>query len=166
MAEDRVCIGVITAPHGVRGMVKIKPFTATPEAVAAYGPVWLEDGRRLKVEVKSMAKGLVLARLDGIASREDAEAIKGVSLYIARDALPETATDEVYQIDLIGCSVDATGIGIIGTVTGVFDFGAGTMLEVARDTGKSVLIPFGGDHPMTVEAGCIRIEVDPVWLEE
>ena len=90
-------------------MVKIKPFTATPEAVAAYGPVWLEDGRRLKVEVKSMAKGLVLARLDGIASREDAEAIKGMSLYIARDALPETATDEVYQIDLIGCSVDATG---------------------------------------------------------
>ena len=166
MAEDRVCIGVITAPHGVRGMVKIKPFTATAEAVAAYGPVWLEDGRRLKLEVKSTAKGLVLARLDSIASREDAEAIKGMSLYIARDALPETETDEIYQIDLIGCSVDATGIGIIGTVTGVFDFGAGSMLEVARSTGKSVLIPFGGDHPMTVEAGCIRIEVDPVWLEE
>ena len=65
MAEDRVCIGVITAPHGVRGMVKIKPFTATPEAVAAYGPVWLEDGRRLKVEVKSMAKGLCWHGLTG-----------------------------------------------------------------------------------------------------
>ena len=63
-------------------MVKIKPFTATPEAVAAYGPVWLDDGRRLKVEVKSMAKGLVLAQLVGIASTGSrAEAVKDVPLH-------------------------------------------------------------------------------------
>ena len=166
MSDGRVCIGVITAPHGVRGMVKIKPFTATPDAVSAYGPVTLEDGRRITVEVKSISKGLVLARLDQINDRESAEMLKGCSLYIERSVLPAAEADEVYQHDLIGCTVEDIAIGMIGTVTGVFDFGAGSMLEVAREGSKSVLIPFGGEHPITVEETIIRLHVDPVWLEE
>lgn len=166
MAEERVCIGVITAPHGVRGMVRIKPFTETPQAVADYGPVRLDDGRCLTVEVKSVAKGMVLARLDTVGDREAAEALKGESLYIDRDSLPHADGDEVYQADLIGCAVDAEGQGEIGEVTAVFDFGAGEMLEVKRPKGKPVLIPFGGDYPITVDAGRISLRVDPVWLEE
>ncbi|MGC6485451.1 MAG: ribosome maturation factor RimM [Candidatus Puniceispirillales bacterium] len=166
MADDRVCVGVITAPHGVRGMVKIKPFTETPKAVADYGPVRLTDGRSLRLEVKSISKGMVLARLHGVDNREAAEALKGESLFVDREKLPDAAADEIYQVDLIGCAVDAEAMGEIGTVTAVFDFGAGSMLEVARPEGKPVLIPFGGDHPITVEAGRISLAVDPVWLEE
>jgi 16S rRNA processing protein RimM len=164
--DARVCIGVITAPHGVRGMVKIKPFTEIPKAVEYYSPLWLEDGRRLKVEVKSIAKGMILAKLDQVNDREAAEALKGASLYIDRASLPVVDTDEIYQADLIGCTVEAIAMGEIGKVTGVFDFGAGAMLEVTRQQGSPVLIPFGGDRPVTIDQGRISLEVDPAWLEE
>ena len=165
MADERVCIGVITAPHGVRGMVRIKPFTATAEAVAAYGPVMLEDGRRLNIEIKSITKGLVLARLDQVNDRETAETLKGCALFVAKDTLPLAEADEIYHHDLIGCVVEDEAVGAVGTVTGVFDFGGGAMLEVARDGGQSVLIPFGGDIPMTVQDGSVRLRIDPVRLE-
>lgn len=166
MADARVCIGVITAPHGVRGMVKIKPFTARPEDIAAYGPVTLDHGQQVKIVVKSIAKGLVLAQLDKVTDRETAETLKGCSLHVDRTMLPDPGEDEIYQHDLIGATVADHKTGPIGAVTGVYDFGAGEMLEVSRPGGKSVLIPFGGDRGITLEAGRITLDVDPVWLED
>ena len=171
MDTRKVCLGAIASPHGVRGMVRIKPFTETPESIGAYGPVNLADGRKFTLVVRSVAKGMVLASLDGITSRTDAEGLKGELIYIDRDRLPETETEEIYHADLIGRNVCDPSLGVIGPIIGVYDFGAGPMLEVRRPKGKPVLIPFGDTNPITVgtgdeEDGAVTLKVDPAWLED
>ena len=79
-----VCLGVVVGAHGVRGLVRVKSFTAEPESVAAYGPVETKDGaRRFAIEAKGMAKDLVLCRLEGVSGR-DGDACVGVAVGFAR----------------------------------------------------------------------------------
>lgn len=131
-AKKRVCLGAIAGAHGVKGEVKIKTFTATPEAVAAYGPVETEDGgRRFTLTViRALKGGLLLARAPEIKSREEAQALKGARLYVDRDKLPATAEDEFYFDDLVGLAAfDETGAAL-GVVAAVYNFGAGDMIEL------------------------------------
>ena len=164
--HDQVVLGAFASPHGVRGLIKVKPFTDDPLAVAAYGPVQLPDGRMLTLSARGVSKGLVLIAVDGVNNREDAAALRGKSFSVARENLPPTGDDEVYQTDLIGCVVEDPEMGIIGTVTAVFDFGAGEMLDVKRPQGKSVLVPFGAGQEFNLDEGRIMLTVDPTWLED
>jgi len=171
MAEQKICLGAIASPHGVRGMVRIKPFTGEPENIGAYGPVTLADGRRFAIAVRSMAKGMVLATLEGITSREQAEELKGEQIFIDRNCLPEPAAEEIYHADLIGRRVGDPALGDIGVIAGIHDFGAGSMLEVRRPEGKPVLLPFGGANPLLVEAAAdgedlVTLTIDPAWLDD
>ena len=166
MAGERVCVGVITSPHGVRGMVRIKPFTEDPKGVAAYGPVSLEDGTEYEIEARNLNKGQVLAVLEGVSDRDMAEGLKGKALYVGRSALPKLGENSVYQADLVGRTVVDPERGTVGTVLGVQDYGAGAMLEVGREGLDSALVPFGGDNPAEIDGDTIRLSVDPVWLEE
>jgi 16S rRNA processing protein RimM len=86
--------------------------------------------------------GAFAARLSGVATREEAEALKGTRLYAPRDRLPPLAEDEFYHADLIGLEVRDTGGAVLGTVKAVHDHGAGDLLEVARPGGETVLLPF------------------------
>src|SRR5476649_2022489 len=99
----QICIARIGAAHGVRGEVKLWTFTEDPLAVKAYGPLMTKDGARsFEVASAREAKGHLVATLKGVASREDAERLNGIELYIARDRLPATDADEYYHADLIG----------------------------------------------------------------
>src|SRR5690349_1395364 len=101
--ERRVCVGIITGPHGVRGAVRIKSFTAEPADVARYGPLEDESGeRQLKLRLIGNAKGVLIAKLAGIEDRDRAEALRGLRLYLRRRALPPPEEDEYYHADLIG----------------------------------------------------------------
>src|ERR1700751_3096424 len=103
MGTDRVLLGVVAGPHGVRGLVRIKSFTEDPMAVGTYGPLSDESGRKeYRVEALSAARGAVLARIEGVADRTSAEALRGLRLYVARGALPEAGEREWYEADLIG----------------------------------------------------------------
>lgn len=164
--QAHIVLGAFASPHGVRGLIKVKPFTDDPMAIAAYGPVLLADGRSVKLTAQSVNKGLVLTSVEGIRSREDADALRGITFSVARDRLPAPDEDEIYQTDLIGAAVHDPDLGVIGTVTAIYDFGGGEMLDVRRPIGKSVMIPFGGTHGFTVEDGVISLRVDPVWLED
>ncbi|HEY8350949.1 MAG TPA: ribosome maturation factor RimM, partial [Sphingomonadales bacterium] len=105
----RVCVGLITGAHGVRGLVKVKPFTDDPAAVAAYGPLTDQSGRRrFALELLSFGKGQWLARVDGVSDRTAAEALRGTRLYVDRQALPEPDEDEFYHADLIGLRAELT----------------------------------------------------------
>ncbi|MCE2516893.1 MAG: 16S rRNA processing protein RimM [Alphaproteobacteria bacterium] len=163
---DKVCLGAIASPHGVRGMVRVKPFTENPQDIAAYGPVALEHGGSFELRVQGISKGLVMTRIDGVTSRDDAEALKGERIYVTRAQLPDAAEEEVYQSDLIGLDAIDPGLGVVGRITAVFDFGAGEMLEVKRPQGKPVLLPFGGAIPITIDDDGVHLAVDPVWLED
>src|ERR1700687_969485 len=113
--EKRVCVGAIGGAHGVQGAVRIKSFTADPTDGARYGP--LEDaagGRRFSLRLAGSAKGVVIAHLKGVADRNQAEALRGMRLYLPRAALPPTADEEYYHADLIGLAaalVDGTALG-------------------------------------------------------
>src|SRR5258708_34178392 len=97
-----ICVARIGAPHGVRGAVKLWTFTEDPLAVKRYGLLATKDGTRLfEVTHAREANGHLVATLKGIATREEAERLNGVELYIARDQLPKTDENEYYHADLI-----------------------------------------------------------------
>ena len=147
MAEKRICVGAIAGAHGVRGEVRIKPFTETPDAVAAYGDVHTEDGSCVfKITRFRIAKGMVIAALDGVKNRNQAEELKGTRLYVSRENLPVPDEDEFYHTDLIGLSAELDDGSNFGEVIAVHDFGAGDILEIRRADGEAnLLLPFTVD---------------------
>ena len=139
MAE-RVLVGMIAGAHGVRGEVRIRSFTDDPAAVAAYGPLSDESGqRRFALTVIGRSKGGVIARLQGVADRTAAEALKGLRLYVPRSALPAPAADEYYRVDLIGLRVELADGTSFGRITDVQNYGAGDLLEIERPDGATEL---------------------------
>lgn len=158
----RVCVGAITGPHGVRGLVKVKPFTEVPEDVAAYGPVEDETGnRRFTLRVTGAAKGQVIVAVDGVGDRDAAEALKGERLYVERTALPDPDDGSFYHADLIGMDVVATDGSPLGTVTALYDFGAGDVLEFRGADGKARMLPFTEQVVPTVDLEVRRMVIDP-----
>ncbi len=135
--ESKVCLGVISGAHGIRGEVKIKAFGEDPLAIGVYGPLSDETGGTT-VEITTVRpnKGGVIARIKGVGDRNQAEALKGLMLYVERSALPEAAQDEYYHADLVGLSVELSDGKPMGQVIAVQDFGAGPMLEI-RLSGSS-----------------------------
>ncbi len=157
----RVCLGVIVAPHGVRGLVRVKSFTAEPASVAGYGPLEDEAGRPIKLELVGMGKGVVLARIPGVADRDAAERLKGHRLYLPRAALPQPGEEEYYHADLVGLAAELADGTVLGRVRAVNDFGAGDSLEIERDGGAPLVVPFTRAAVPVVDIANGRIVVDP-----
>ncbi len=162
--DNRVCMGVVGAPHGVRGAVRIKSFTDVPEAIANYGALEDEGGeRRFTLRVTGAAKGdgMVIATLSGVADRDRAEALRGLRLYAPRAVLPATAEDEFYHADLVGLAARLADGSALGTIIAVHDFGAGDVIEIARDAGQPVLVPFTRAAVPVVDLAGGRVVIDP-----
>ena len=143
MKRRSILIATIGAAHGVKGEVRVKSFAAVPTALGEYARLASEDGRRLEIEKLRPTKGDVLiAKFRGVDDRNAAEALNGVSLYVDRNILPAPEEDEYYHADLIGlAALDAAGEPL-GTVVAVHDFGAGDILDIATESGPSLLVPF------------------------
>ena len=138
-----ICVARIGAAHGVRGAVKLWTFTEDPLAVKAYGPLVTKDGARsFEVATAREAKGHLVATFKGVASREDAERLNGIELYIAREKLPETDDDEYYHADLIGLAAVNAANEPLGRVVAIHNFGAGDIIEIAPPGGATLLLPF------------------------
>ena len=141
--HSRIVLGVITGAHGIQGEVKLKSFTADPEAIASYGALDASNGTTLTIASLRPHKGLFRARIAGIDDRNAAETLKGLELSIPRHRLPEAEADEIYHTDLIGLSIVDPGGARLGAVVAIPDFGAGELLEMKLDNIKStVLMPF------------------------
>jgi 16S rRNA processing protein RimM len=161
-AARRVCVGIIAGAHGVRGAIRVKSFTAEPQDVARYGPLEDESGeRRFSLRLVGSAKGVVIARLAGIADRDRAEGLRGLRLYLARAALPATAAEEYYHADLIGLDAALADGTPLGQVRAVHDFGAGDTLEIARPDGPPAMVPFTRAIVPIVDLAGGRLVLDP-----
>jgi len=162
MAE-LICVGAIAGSFGVQGEVRLKSFTADPEAVADYGPLSTEDGTtRFDVDLTRAIKNGFAARLSGVATKEQADALKGTRLFAPRDVLPSLPDDEFYHADLIGLTVFDTGGTELGRVKAVLNHGAGDILEITvPDTSATVLLPFTLASVPTVDLASGRIVADP-----
>ena len=158
MTADRVLLGVVAAPHGVRGLVRIKSFTEDPMAVAAYGPLSDESGKKeYRVEALSAARGAVLARIEGVADRTAAEALRGLRLFVERQRLPRTGEREWYEADLIGLEAVGTDGRDWGKVIAFHDFGAGSVMEVSG----GVMLPFTNEAVPEIDVAGGKVLVDP-----
>jgi len=152
MSALQICVARIGAAHGVRGAVKLWTFTEDPLAVKHYGPLTTKDGaRKFEVATAREAKGHLVATLKGIATREEAERLNGIELYIAREKLPATDEDEYYHADLIGLTAVSAANEPIGRVTAIHNFGAGDIIEIAPPHGATMLLPFTNAVVPTVD---------------
>lgn len=162
-AVPRVCLGVIVGAKGIRGEVRIKSFTEDPADVGAYGPVASEDGTQSwAVQVTGAAKGTVTAKLKGVADRNQAEALKGVKLFVERARLPEPE-GAYYHADLIGLDVRLTTGEAKGKIVAVHNFGGGDIIEVGDGTNETAMVPFSGEAiaEVNVKDGFVRVHPLP-----
>lgn len=159
-----ICVARIGAAHGVRGAVKLWTFTEDPLAVQRYGPLTTKDGaRQFEVTHAREAKDHLVATLKGIVTREDAERLNGLELYVAREKLPATDDDEYYHADLIGLAAVTTADAPLGRVVAIHNFGAGDIIEIAPPQGSTLLLPFTNAVVPSVDlaAGRVVIELPP-----
>ncbi|MCB1783410.1 MAG: 16S rRNA processing protein RimM [Alphaproteobacteria bacterium] len=145
----RICLGKIVAAHGVKGLVKIAPFGDDVSLLDGelYTGETGEDS--IKITLLNPLGKYILAKVDGITTREAAENCKH-ALYVPRNTLPETDEDEYYIEDLIGMTAienDQTA----GKIIDVPDYGAGPLLDIKAPNGKTYLLPFTNDYVGTVD---------------
>lgn len=164
---DRICVGAVAGSFGVAGEVRLKSFCAEPAAIASYGPLYTEDGSRsFTITLTRPVAGGLGARMSDVRTKEEAEALKGVSLYVDRARLPKLPEDEYYYSDLIGLEARDPGGVVLGQVTAVHNHGAGDLLEIGGPGRKVVLVPFTLAVVPTVDLASGRVVVDlPEGLE-
>jgi 16S rRNA processing protein RimM len=160
--SSRICLGIITGAHGIKGWVRVKSFTADPEAIADYGPLSDERcTRSFVLELVGAQKGVLLARLKGVEDRNAAERLKGLRLYVRRADLPPPEEGEFYEADLIGLQAVREDGAPFGTIRAVNNFGAGASLEIEDLSGKMVLVPFTNAAVPVVDVANKRVVVVP-----
>lgn len=164
MSEDkRICLGKITDAHGIRGEIRIRTYTEAPEDIGAYGPLEDEAGeRRFSFSKMRLVKGGVVARLDGIKDRAQAETLKGTLLFVDRTKLPEQDDGVWYHTDLIGlAAIDPNGAAL-GEVVSVQNYGAGDLLEIRPvDGSATLLVPFTEDVVPNVDIAGGSLSINP-----
>ena len=160
---ERVCLGEIAGAHGVKGVVRVWSFTSEPAAIAAYGTLTDAGGeRKFELKMIGMSRSHVLAEIAGVTDRSAAVALKGTRLYVARTRLPAAEADEYYHGELIGLIAEFAHGARLGPVIAVEDFGAGTVLEIAREDGAGpVLVPFTRAVVPEVDVARGRLVIDP-----
>ena len=163
----QVCVARIGAAHGVRGAVKLWTFTEDPFAVTRYGPLATKDGARaFEVASAREGKGHLVATLKGVTSRNDAERLNGLELYVAREKLPATDEDEYYHTDLIGLAAVTASDEPLGKVIAIHNFGAGDIIEIAPAHGATMLLPFTNAVVPTVDLAAGRVVIElPAEIE-
>jgi len=141
--DRRILMGVVGRPHGVRGLLNVHSYTASPADLATYGPLLDDSGRTWTLVWRG--EGIaVLSDAEGhpVADRSAASLLVNTRLYVERDRLPSPDQDEFYLADLVGmAALDAAGQAV-GRVTIVHDYGAGTSLEIERGGAAPLLVPF------------------------
>ena len=145
MAQDnKLCLGAIVGVHGIKGEVKVKSFTEIPDDIDQYGTLYDKDNNPYQIKVIGHSKELLRVKIKGVEDRNQAEALKGTELFVDRDILPDlNDEDEFYHADLIGLNVKLLSSDeIVGTIGGIYNFGAGDVLEIKLPSQKSEMIPF------------------------
>lgn len=161
-SDDMVVMGRIAGPYGVKGWVKVQPYTETPEGLCAYGRWWVGragDSREMVVQEAAVHGVTVVAQLAGIDSREGAALLKGSDVAVPREQLPPTDDNEHYWGDLIGLDVVNEQGEALGQLADHFSNGAHDVMRVT-DGAQERLIPYVEAVVRRVDISCRRILVD------
>jgi 16S rRNA processing protein RimM len=157
-----VLLAAIIGAQGLKGEVKAKLFTASPDGLARYGVLHTKSGRKLKITAfRATKEGEAVIAFEGVGDRNAAEALKGQELFVDRVSLPEPADDEFYHADLIGLEARDSEGRVLGKVTGLHNYGASDVIELMRSDGDSVLLAFSRQTVpvLDIAAGYIVVAV-------
>ena len=155
-----VLLAVVIGAQGLKGEVKAKAFTSSPDALARYGVLHTKDGRRLTVTAARGTSGdEAVLTIAEVGDRAAAEALRGVELFVARGALPAPEKEEYYHADLIGLRAEDVEGRALGTVHAIHNYGAGDVIEIARPDGDTILLPFTRETVPQVEIDEERVVV-------
>lgn len=155
-----VLLAVVIGAQGLKGDVRVKAFTQTPDAIAQYRNLHDRHGRRFTVTgARAIKAGEAVLSIAELADRGAAELLRGAELFIDRAALPPTAKDEFYHADLVGLRAEDCEGRALGTVQAIHNYGAGDVIEIARADGDSVLLPFTRETIPLIEIDKSRIIV-------
>jgi 16S rRNA processing protein RimM len=162
-----VQMATIGAAHGIKGELRVKPFTGDPLALGNYGPLYDRAGRTFEVLSVRPQGNVVVVRFQGVDDRSAAEALNGTDLFVDRSALPaDLADDEFYHADLVGLAVHDDHGNIIGRVRAVQNFGGGDILDITLNSGKEALVPFtaAAVPQVALSAGFLRVDLAAAGL--
>jgi 16S rRNA processing protein RimM len=155
----------IGAAHGIRGEVRVKAFTQNPAELAGYGPLASADGRSFAIDAARPAAGtspdMLVVQFRGIGTRNAAEALNGLELFVPRERLGQPDADEYFHADLIGLDAVTISGETLGTVIRVENYGAGDLLEIAPRRGETLLVPFTRLVVPEVDLAGGRVVIDP-----
>ena len=160
-----VAMGRVSGPYGVRGMVRVQPWSDDPLALTRHASWWLRPKQASLWESRRVTGarahgGALIAALEHVVTRDDAEALRGADVGIAREDLPDLARDELYWADLEGLEVMNRDGLRLGEVAGVMDNGAHAILRVRDGAGNERLIPWVPAYVEAVDVAARRIDVD------
>ncbi|HEY2707441.1 MAG TPA: ribosome maturation factor RimM [Caulobacteraceae bacterium] len=154
MPDRLILVGRVAGAFGVKGEVRITSYTDDPATLLGYRELKREDGGvGLTLTAGRPHKGALVARATGVVTREDAEALRGLQLYVSRDALPPPDEDEFYLADLIGLAAASPEGEALGRIKSVQNFGAGDLLEIAPGAGPTWWAPFTKEGVPEVRLG-------------
>jgi 16S rRNA processing protein RimM len=157
----RICVGKIGAAHGVRGEVRLWTFTEDPLSITKYGQLESADGtQQFSIMRMRAAKDYLVAAIDGVTTRDAAEQLNGIELYVARAKLPPPADGEFYHADLIGLSAETATGEALGKIVAVHNFGAGDIIEIAPSSGPTLMLPFTNSVVPVVDLANGRVVID------
>jgi 16S rRNA processing protein RimM len=154
-----VLLGVVLGAQGLKGGVRVKAFTQSPDRLGAYGPLRDKAGRVLTVASVREGQSGAVVQFHEITDRNAAEALRGTELFVARDQLPKTEADEFYHADLVGLAAEDTEGRAIGTVRAIHNFGAGDVIEIVRADGDEVFLPFTKEVAQEIDLAQGRIVI-------
>lgn len=162
LPDNLVLMGIFGAAVGLKGEIRLKSYTQDPAAIADYGPLYARDGRTFEITALREANEVVIVRIAGVSDRTAAEALTNIELYAPRDVLGEPEDeDEFFHADLIGLTAVTEAGETLGTVTALYDFGAGDMVEIRPAAGPSLVYPFTKAVVPVVDLDGKRIVIAP-----
>lgn len=171
--RDRVALidlGVVRGAYGVKGWVKIAPFSPDAAVLMKAREWWLtkEGSAPLQVTVETARRhsGNIIAKWSGFDVPERGDALKGATVAVDRAAFPPLPDGEIYWVDLIGARVVNRAGVELGEVKGVQNNGAQDLMSVTSAAGAVLLIPMVAEFIDAVDAqdGVIRVDWDPDWV--
>ena len=166
MKFDGVCVGVVAKPVGIKGQVKIHPYTTSPDSFLQYMDFFLFDGTPLVFQNPRInEKNDIITFIEDCKDRTTAEAFHLKNIYIKRDSLQELASDEYYLEDLSGLETFNQNNEKIGILNAALDYGAGTFLDIKlSETGRVATLPFNKESVICVDLNEGSIKVDDSFI--
>ena len=159
-AQHRIALAAVAGAQGVKGEVRLKLFSDSVESLSRHKKLYVGGAEKRLLSVRDAGKTAV-ARFEGVDDRSAAEALRGSLVEVDRSALPPLEEGEYYHADLVGLGAFVRGGALIGKVVAVENYGAGDLLEIEVEGGKTSLIPF---KPGIADLEDGRVVLDPEFL--